>query len=482
MVMEEQQRDMDEPERDREAPQRDKFSNYLLTIVIVFGNFWFGFECGILNPLGDKMLREKYGYSGDTDSEKNKRDNISGLLNNLFSIGALVGVLLTGAMADRIGRRAVMYITDIIALVTAGLFFFININVLMTARFLGGTVAGMYSSIGAVIVAELMPNSVCGFGNAFGYTILTFGILFAYCLPLVFEESTLIDHCNLFLMIPMLVPIIKLSLQPFLLKSDTPKFIFNQNVDKVRARELIIDAYSHIYALESLQDVANETLSSLEKQDLYGKVTITTLFSQKYRSRLFSGMYMCFAQQVSGINYLIFYSTELFKKSQKEKIMTVVIGASNFFGSFIALYAISRYGRKFNIVWGSLGQALGMLLLFLGFKFDEFPVLAGAVVIYICTFAIGLGGSQMAYISEILPPLGVSISCAVQWIMTAIIAQVLLPLNTLVGPNAMILFFTGACVFFFFSLDFLMIETKGKTEDTINTEFENRRYRFLNFK
>ena len=244
----------------------------------------------------------------------------------------------------------------------------------------------------------------------------------------------------------------------------------------------MIDAYSHIYAVETLQEVTTQAMNSLERQDIDGKITFTTLFTKKYRSRLFSGMYLCFAQQMSGINYLIFYSTELFKASGKDKIMTVVIGCANFFGSFIALYAISAFGRKFNIVWGSLGQALGMLILFVGFKMNEFWVLAAAVIIYICTFAIGLGGSQMAYISEILPPLGVSISCSVQWIMTAIIAQALLPINSAVGPNAMILFFTGACLFFFFSLDALMIETKGKTEDDINTDFEEKQYKFLNFK
>ena len=465
-----------------EAQQRNKFANYLLTIVIVFGNFYFGFECGILNPIGDKMLREHYNYGGDSADEKSKRDYVSGLLNNLFSIGALVGVILTGTLADRIGRRTVMYFSDLIALITSGLFYFIQIEFLMTARFMGGMVAGLYSSIGAVIVAEMMPNSVCGFGNAFGYTILTFGLLFAYCLPLVFSDEILISKCNYFLMIPIVVPLVKLALQPFLLKTDTPKYLYNKNVDKVRARELMINAYSNIYAPEYLDEVVKETMGAYERQDIFGKVSFTTLFTPKYRSRLFSGMFLCFSQQVSGINYLIFYSTELFKASNKEKIMTVVIGLSNFMGSFIALYAISRYGRKFNVVWGVLGQALGMLLLFVGFKIDYFPLLAVSVVIYVCTFAVGLGGSQMAYISEILPPLGVSISCSVQWILTAIIAQVLLPLNTAVGPNAMILFFTSACLFFFFSLDYLMIETKGKTEDTINTEFETREYKFLNFK
>ena len=176
------------------------------------------------------------------------------------------------------------------------------------------------------------------------------------------------------------------------------------------------------------------------------------------------------------------YSTELFKKVGKDKVMTLVIGLANFIGSFVAMAVISRLGRKFNIVFGSLFQGVGMLLLFIGFQMKEFSLLAGAVVIYMLAFAIGLGGSQMAYLSEILPPKGISIACAVQWIMTAIIAQSLLTLMTAFGANTLMIFFTAACFFFTFSLDYLMIETKGKTSEEVARDFKERKYRIFDFK
>ena len=185
---------------------------------------------------------------------------------------------------------------------------------------------------------------------------------------------------------------------------------------------------------------------------------------------------------MSGINFLIFYSSELFKVLGKDKIMTIVIGLANFGGSFIATAVITRLGRKFNIVIGCLFQGIGMLLLFVGFQSDSFPILASACVIFVLSFAVGLGGSQMAYISEILPPQGVAISCAVQWIMTAIIAQSLLTLKNLFGATALILFFTASCFVCALSLDYLMIETKGKSSEVIAKQFQERRYRPFNFK
>jgi hypothetical protein len=276
--------------------------------------------------------------------------------------------------------------------------------------------------------------------------------------------------------------LIKIIMVPFFLRTDTPKYIYASEVDKTTARAKIIQANSFIYSPESLEGVTNETLNNYEKQESQGSAGFGALFSTRYRTRLLSGCFVAFAQQISGINFLIFYSTKLFEKSGKAKEMTVTVGLANFLGSFVALYAIGKFGRKFNIVWGTLLQGIGMLLLFIGFRTDSFGILAAAVVIYMLFFAVGLGGSEMAYISEILPPAGVSIALAVQWILTAAIAQSLLSLMNFFGPNALLIFFTGACFLFFFAADYLMIETKDKNEEMIAQEFENREYKFLNFK
>ena len=101
-----------------EAIQKSKLRNYLLTIVIGFGNSWFGYAVGILNPLGEQMLIRLYDYdAGEDKDSKTKRDTTLSLLNTMFSIGALVGVLLAGPLADRFGRRAVNYGTDVLAIV-----------------------------------------------------------------------------------------------------------------------------------------------------------------------------------------------------------------------------------------------------------------------------------------------------------------------------------------------------------------------------
>lgn len=469
---------MQKPMIDKVPVQKSAGKNYLLALTLSSGGFFFGYYIGILNPIGDLMLKQVYNKT-----EKSEMDSLNGLMNNLFSLGALAGVILAGFIADKFGRRAGLYFGDIMALLSVALYYLQTIPTLLSARFASGCTSGLYVSMAAIVISELVPNKVAGFSNAAGYSVLTLAILLSYLVPFFFDESTLVNHCRLFLIFPVFIPIYKLIMTPMLLTTETPKFIFSNEPDANRAKEKITEAYANIYAAESLDAVVEESINSLEKQSSEGKPDLMAMFSPRYRARLISGCFVSFAQQVSGINFLIFYSTQLFEASGKDtaRNMTAVIGASNFFGSFIALFAISRFGRKFNIVWGSLFQGIGFLLLFIGFKGDIFIVEAIAVVIYVVFFAVGLGGTQMAYISEILPPAGVSLAGVVQWVLTAAVAQSLLPLMTAFGPVTMILFFTSACFVFFFSLDFLLIETKDKSSDQIARDFENKKYKFLDF-
>lgn len=461
------------------SSQRTNSKQYILSLLLGCGGFYFGYGVGIFNPLGDIMLKQVYGFESDKDVEL-----YSGLLNTFFSVGALAGVMVSGNLVDRFGRRPSMIATDIVVMACAGLYLIKNINVVLAARFLSGVLSGLYSSIGPVMMVELLPNSVCGFGNAFGYTFLTFAILVAYCTPYVFSPEMMRDYCTYLLAFPSFIGALKFFLTPMLLRTDTPKFIYQSEPDKTIAREKVISAYGKIYDAEVAEAVADETINNFDKagESAGEGATQDSVFAPAMRLRLISGVFVCFAQQVSGINFLIFYSTELFKELGKDKVMTIVIGLANFGGSFIATAVISRLGRKFNIVVGSLFQGVGMLLLFIGFQMKEFSLLAAAVVIYMLAFAIGLGGSQMAYLSEILTPKGISFACGMQWIMTAAIAQSLLTLKSLFGATALILFFTVACFIFTITLDYLMIETKGKSNETVAKEFQERRYRFFNFK
>ena len=95
---------------------------------------------------------------------------------------------------------------------------------------------------------------------------------------------------------------------------------------------------------------------------------------------------------------------------------------------------------------------------------------------------MGLGGTLTAYVGEILPPLGVGLAFSVQWLMTAIVGQFMPRLITDLGPGILIIFFAIVCFIIVFIMDYLTIETKGKSESQIANEFINKKYKFMDLK
>ena len=72
-------------------------------------------------------------------------------------------------------------------------------------------------------------------------------------------------------------------------------------------------------------------------------------------------------QQLSGINFLIFFSTKIFNKlSGNGSTVTLVIAVSNILGGVIGSYTVGSFGRKVNMTMGSIVSAISFGALSIG--------------------------------------------------------------------------------------------------------------------
>lgn len=70
-------------------------------------------------------------------------------------------------------------------------------------------------------------------------------------------------------------------------------------------------------------------------------------------------------QQLTGINAVIFYSSELFSTGdsstyddeQRAKIGTMLVGVVNCVSAMIAIPLLNYYGRKMLLILGAIGMA-----------------------------------------------------------------------------------------------------------------------------
>ena len=118
-----------------------------------------------------------------------------------------------------------------------------------------------------------------------------------------------------------------------------------------------------------VHDEMDEMKQEQESMKLVPKVTLKEMLTNgSLRQPLIIAMMMMLAQQLSGINCAIFYSTEIFKNAgldaQASQSATLGMGSMNVLMTFVSLVLIEKAGRKTLMVIGLIFMFLMTTLLF----------------------------------------------------------------------------------------------------------------------
>ena len=143
---------------------------YTIAIVTAIGGLLFGYDTGVISGallfIGDE-------FELDALSE--------GIVVSSLLIGAMVGAMGCGPLADRFGRRysitgaaAVFAIGALVATVAP------NVETLILARVVLGVAVGAASVLVPLFIAEAAPPEIRGKLVSFNQLMITIGILVAY--------------------------------------------------------------------------------------------------------------------------------------------------------------------------------------------------------------------------------------------------------------------------------------------------------------
>ncbi len=452
----------------------------ILATFLALGGFYHGFCVSIFNPLAGPLLTHVLGI--DKAEQPEKFDYYNGAFYAVFSVGAMAGVFSVGALSNRFGRVPLMFFGEVLALGNAFLYLVRDVRVIIGARFVSGVISGI-NPIAGIVLSELVGKSAAAVGNAFAYFIFTAAVFAGFVTQNVLSKQQMVDHYRELLMATSVISFARICVLTPLIKTDTPKFLYLSSPFKEEAEFLIRRCYSTIYKEEEVEALTREAMETFKMQGETNKVSVKALFSSNFRLRLFSGCFLAFGQQCCGISFIIFFSTKVFDEiSGNGKTITLVVGVANMAGAALSMYLIGKCGRKFDIVWGCFVQTVCLFGLLVGieYKLDWLMVIATAG--YILGFAAGIGGTYIAYLTEILPPSGVGIAMSLQWVLTAAIGQFTPRLSTIFGPKAVLLGFAVTCFLLFLGTSVFLIETKGKSQQEVMIQFEKGDLRFFDFK
>ncbi|KAL9092423.1 MAG: hypothetical protein Q9159_000931 [Coniocarpon cinnabarinum] len=481
---------------------------FFCAIFTALGGLLFGYDQGVVSVI--LVMPQFLARIGRIADGVPSAGFWKGLLTAMIELGAFLGALNQGWLADKISRRysiivAVCIFTVGSALQTGA----VDYAMLTTARFIGGTGIGMLSMVAPLYISEISPPEIRGALLVLEEFAIVTGIVIAFWIT----YGTQYMSGEWSWRLPFLIQI----LPGFLLGIGTlflpfsPRWLVSKGRNAealkslIRIRGLPADdkrvqaEFFDIKAEARLQRVAlrerhgscfrdgEDEPSSTSRKLRLELLSWSDLFGAKCWKRTQAAAGMMFFQQFVGINALIYYSPTLFKTMgldhSMQLILSGVLNVTQLVGVSTSIFTMDWLGRKTLLMWGSVGMFVAHVVIagLVGAYSDNWPahkaegwVSAGFLFFYMLSFGASWGPVPWAYPAEIFPSSlrgkGVAISTATNWLMNFIIGLITPPLveNTNYGAY---IFFAVWCLLSLLWTWWGVKETKGRTLEQMDHVF-----------
>ena len=384
--------------------------------------------------------------------------------------GTVLGSLFGGTPTDRLGRKKTLFWIGILYFASAvGSAFAPEPYSFSLFRFIGGIGVGASSVAAPVYISEISTAQTRGRLTAMYQFNIVFGILIAfisnYLIGIIFDESIAWRWMLGIEGLPALIYTLMVFKIP-----NSPRWLLMKNrADAIVMESITLLGIAKDRASIHLEEIKIALVETTEKQR-------DSLFSGKYNKPLMLAFLIAFFNQLSGINFVLYYAPEILERaglaSGESLFSSISIGVINLIFTFVGISLIDKLGRKQLMYIGSIGYIISLAMVGWCFYSGASSVLLLTfILIFIASHAVGQGAVIWVFISEIFPnkvrSYGQSWGTGTHWVFAALIT-LLTPtfLDAEIGifkdnPWPIFIFFAGMMVLQLLWVIFMMPETKG---------------------
>jgi sugar porter (SP) family MFS transporter len=443
-----------------EARREGKPFLFALALIAALGGFLFGYDTGVISGALLYIAPDLHASSFDQEA-------IVGAL----LLGAVAGAVISRYLADAIGRKWTKVLSGSVYTIAAlACALSQSSGQLIGARFVLGLSVGTASFVSPMYLAELSPKRIRGGLVSFNQLMIVTGILCAYVADFALKG---IGGNNWRWMLGLgAVPGVLLA-GGMLFMPNSSRWLAERGRDD-EARETLKRTHQD-------QDVEDEMASIKEIASREGR--LRDLLGTPVRSMLIVGLALAIFQQIVGINTIIYYAPTIlaFTGSSASSAIgqTVAIGVTNLVFTIIAILLLDRLGRRVFLMVGTVGLTAALVVLGAFFASGTLQANASALalialVVYIASFAVGLGPVFWLMISEIFPleirgP-AMAVCTIVNWTFNFVVSFTFLTLAADIGKAATFWLYAviGVLAIIFFVLR--VPETKGRSLEDIQRD------------
>ncbi|KAJ8426505.1 hypothetical protein Cgig2_020475 [Carnegiea gigantea] len=459
---------------------------------------WFSFCTRVVNePL--ESISWDLGFKGDTLAD--------GLVVSTCLGGAFVGSLLSGWIADSIGRRRAFQLCSIPIILGASISAMAtSLNGMLLGRLLVGVGMGIGPPVASLYVTEVSPAFVRGTYGSFIQIATCLGLMGALVVGIPAKDTVGWWRMCFWLST---IPAATLAIG-MILCAESPHWLYKQGrISEAEAEfeKLLGGAHVHssMMELEKSDRGDSEGVKMLEL--LSGRHSRDTLDSLIPFAVVFIGSTLFALQQLSGINAVFYFSSTVFRSAGvPSSLANVFIGISNLAGSFIAMVLMDKLGRKLLLLWSFLGMVYALvftprprlrlrpharppiehfssitaehkLALSMGLQVAgassfmpgslAMYLSVGGMLLFVLTFAIGAGPVPSLLLPEIFPSRirakAMAFCMSVHWVINFFVGLLFLHLLEQLGPQLLYTIFSTVCLMAVAFVKKNVVETKGKS-------------------
>jgi sugar porter (SP) family MFS transporter len=335
--------------------------------------------------------------------------------------GTVVGAIFGGIPTEKFGRKKVLvWIGILFSLSAVGTAIAPDPYTFSFFRFIGGLGIGVSSVAAPTYISEISTPANRGKLGALYQFNIVFGILIAFLSNFFLKGVGGANDWRWMLGV-LGIPSIIYSILVFRVP-ESPRWLIIHKNDHTTAKKIL--------ARLGIADVNTEVDSIVKSYHHEASHGGSGIFSKKYSTILWLAFMVAFFNQMSGINFILYYAPEILERAglaSKESLFnSIAIGGTNLIFTFVGLYLIDKLGRKTLLIIGSIGYIISLSMVAWSFStHSSAGFLMIFLLLFIASHAIGQGAVIWVFISEIFPnkvrAMGQSFGASTHWVFAALI-------------------------------------------------------------
>ncbi|MFS2224673.1 sugar porter family MFS transporter [Pantoea sp. B65] len=443
-----------------------------ITLVATFGGLLFGYDTGVING-AFPSLKEGMALTPTTE----------GLVMSVLLVGAAIGSVCGGKLADYFGRRQyLLYLSFIFFFGAMASALSPTITILLIARFLLGYAVGGASVTAPTFISEVAPTEMRGKLTGLNEVAIVIGQLAAFAINAVigYVWGHLPDVWR-YMLVVQAIPAMGLLIGMWR-APESPRWLVSKNRQE-EALAILKQIRPAERAKQEFDDIV--TLINIEaEKKLHSGGSLSTILNTPWILKLLLvGIAWAALQQTTGVNVIMYYGTEILRTAgfseRTSLICNVLNGVFSVGGMVIGVaFLVDRFKRKTLIISGFALMAT-LHLIIAGVDYYLTGDVKATAIWLLGALFVGVMQGTMGFLTwvvlaELFPlkfrGLSMGISVFFMWIMNAIVSYLFPVLQAKLGLGPVFLIFAVINYLVILFVIFALPETSNKSLEQLEEE------------